>query len=117
MQTRWMGFGEIEIEGRRYEHDVVIEGGEVSKRAKKASKKHRDAYGHTPLSTDERIPWGGTRLIVGTGAYGKLPLMPEVAQEARKHGVEVVAVTTPEALRLIDGTPAGDIYAVLHVTC
>jgi hypothetical protein len=117
MQARWMGFGEIEIEGRRYEHDVVIEGGEVSKRAKKASKKHRDAYGHTPLSAEERIPWGGTRLIVGTGAYGKLPLMPEVEQEARTRGVELVAVTTPKALALIESLPPEDTYAILHVTC
>jgi hypothetical protein len=117
VQTRWIGFGEIEIEGRRYEHDVIIESGAVSKRAKKASKKHRDAYGHTPLSAEERIPWGGARLIVGTGAYGKLPLMPEVEREARRRGVEVVAVSTPEALALIGRTSAKDTYAILHVTC
>ena len=39
MKARWIAFGEIEIEGRRYTHDVVIEAGEVEKRRKKPSKR------------------------------------------------------------------------------
>jgi len=31
--------------------------GTVRKRKKKASKKFRDAFGHTPLSVEEKIPW------------------------------------------------------------
>ena len=45
----------------------LIEAGRVRKRKKKPSKAHREAYGHTPLSADEKLPWGGKRLIVGTG--------------------------------------------------
>jgi hypothetical protein len=68
MDARLTRFGEIEIEGRRYAHDVVIEGGRVRKRRKKPSKPMRDRYGHTPLTAAEEIPWSGRRLIVGTGA-------------------------------------------------
>lgn len=117
MKARWIGFGEIEIEGRRYDHDVLIDAGEVMKREKKPSKTYREGYGHTPLSAQERIPWGGKRLIVGTGAYGKLAVTPEVGEEARRRGIEVVAEPTEEALRLVHDTPAEDVYAVLHVTC
>ena len=53
-----------------YEHDVVIDRGDVRKRIKKPSKPHRAIYGHTPLSADEDIPWSGSQLIIGTGAYG-----------------------------------------------
>jgi len=43
-------FGSIRIDGVSYDHDVVIDRGEVRKRKKKASKKFREAFGHTPLS-------------------------------------------------------------------
>jgi len=117
MKAKWIAFGEVEIEGRRYPHDVVIDAGRVKKRRKKPSKPHRDEYGHTPLSVDETIPWGGGRLIVGTGASGSLPIMPAVFEEADRRGVEVVAVRTKDALRLLRDSPAGDVYAIVHVTC
>jgi hypothetical protein len=117
VDARMIGFGEIEIDGRRYTHDVVIDGTRVGKRHKKASKAYRDRYGHTPLSADEPLPWAGPRLIVGTGAYGSLPVMPEVFEEAERRGVEVVAAPTADALRLVGETPTGELHAVIHVTC
>ncbi len=117
METRWIGFGEIELDGRRYDHDVVIDAGVIGKRAKEPSKAYRGEYGHTPLSADEHIPWGGERLIVGTGAYGKLPVAPEVVDEARRRGIEVVAEPTEVALRLVSDCRTEDVHAVLHITC
>ena len=49
-------FGSIRIDGITYEHDVVINRGQVRKRKKRPSKRFRDAFGHTPLSVDEEIP-------------------------------------------------------------
>jgi len=70
MKARLVKFGEIEVEGERYTHDVVIDGGKVRRRKKGPSKQFREKLGHTPLSAGEKIPWGGKRLIVGTGAHG-----------------------------------------------
>ena len=117
MKAKWIAFGEVEIEGRRYTSDVVIEAGRVEKRRKKPSKQHRDEYGHTPLSAEERIPWGGRRLIVGTGASGRLPIMPAVLAEADRRGVEVVAAPTKEALKSLRDVDPKDVYAIVHVTC
>lgn len=117
MKARWIAFGEIEVEGRRFTHDVVIEAGEVAKRHKKPSKPYRAELGHTPLSAEEKIPWGGRRLIVGTGESGALPILPAVWAEAEHRGVELVALPTEEALRLIGDVDAGDVYAIMHVTC
>ena len=39
MRFEEFSFGAIRIDGATYEHDVVIDRGEVSKRRKKASKK------------------------------------------------------------------------------
>lgn len=117
MKARWIEFGEIEIEGVRYTVDIVIEAGTVKKRDKKPSKAERGRFGHTPLSAIERIPWGGKRLIIGTGESGSLPIMPDVWAEAEQRGVEIVAVPTEDALRLLCDVKAKDAYAVLHITC
>ena len=117
MKARWIAFGEIEVEGKRYTHDVVIDAGRVSKRVKKASKAYRDQFGHTPLSVKENIPWGGRRLNVATGQSGSLPIMPGVWKEAEQRGVEIVAAPTEEALRLLGDLEAKDVFAVVHVTC
>ena len=117
MKAQLMAFGEIEIDGKRYVRDVVIDGGKIRKRSKKASKVYRAADGHTPLSLRENLPWGGRHLIVGTGMYGRLPVLPEVSQEAARRKVELVVVPTETACRLLADQKDQDVYAVLHVTC
>jgi hypothetical protein len=63
-------FGSIQIDGSTYEHDVVIDRGEVRKRKKKPSKQFRDTFGHTPISLEEKIPWRCRCLVIGTGTGG-----------------------------------------------
>lgn len=72
MRFEEFSFGTIRIDGSSYDYDVVIDRGEVRKRKKKAYKKFREAFGHTPLSLEEGIPWRCRRLVVGTGT-GALP--------------------------------------------
>jgi hypothetical protein len=117
MKARLLGFGDLEVDGKRYEADVVIDRGEVRRRHKKPSKPYRDRFGHTPLSAEESIPWGGSRLVVGTGADGLLPIMTEVYEEAARRNVEIVALPTEAACRLVADLEPGDVNAVLHVTC
>jgi hypothetical protein len=117
MQVRLLRFGSIEVEGRQYNNDIVIEGGRVRKRKKKPSKPYRDEFGHTPLSADEELPWGGERLIIGTGAYGLLPIMPQVLEEAGRRGVDLTALPPEDTCRLIAGLDLDEVHAVLHVTC
>ena len=108
-------FGSIRINGVSYEHDVVIDRGEIRKRDKKPSKKFRDDFGHTPLSIKEEIPWKCHRLVIGTGG-GALPVMPEVKQEARRREIELIIVPTEEAIEVLEADPE-DTNAILHVTC
>ena len=67
MQFEEFSFGSIRIDGVTYEHDVLVDRGEVRKRKKKPSRKFRKAFGHTPLSMEEEIPWKCQRLVIGTG--------------------------------------------------
>jgi hypothetical protein len=109
-------FGSITIDGRTYEHDVVLDGGSIAKRSKKPSKQYQVRYGHTPLSAEEDIPWGCSRLVIGTGAAGSLPVMDDVKKEAERRGVELVMLPTEEAIALLRSAKDGT-NAVLHVTC
>jgi hypothetical protein len=117
MRARLTGFGVIEIDGERFERDVVIDQGRVGKRDKRASKPLRERYGHTPLSLLEPIPWRCRRLIVGTGAMGSLPIDPEVLAEAARRGVEIVAIPTEEACELLGDADLATTNVILHVTC
>jgi hypothetical protein len=108
-------FGTLRIDGSAYEQDVIIDRGKIRKRKKAPSRKFRDEFGHTPLSIEEKIPWKCNRLVIGTGAYGRLPVMKEVKLEAERRHVELVIVPTSEALRLIERDSAAN--AILHVTC
>jgi len=117
MDAELIRFGLVEIDGERYDYDVVIDAGVVGKRKKKPSKRYRPEYGHTPLSADEALPWGGAQLIIGTGTYGDLPITPTVREEADRRGVELVVLPTEEACGLIRARKRGKVYAVLHVTC
>lgn len=109
-------FGSILIDDKSYEHDVIIDRGEILKRKKKPSKQFQDQFGHTPLSIEECIPWKCRRLIIGTGAHGRLPVMEEVKREARRRRVELLILPTAEAIKRL-GQDAADTNAILHVTC
>jgi hypothetical protein len=116
MQFGNFSFGSIRIDGTAYEHDVVIDRGEVRSRKKKASKKFRDEFGHTPLSLAEKIPWKCDRLVIGTGANGRLPVMKEVLNEAQRRKIELLIFPTAQAIEVLKEEPK-DTNAILHVTC
>ena len=115
MRFEELSFGSIRIDGVTYEHDVVIDRGEVRKRRKRASKKFRDAFGHTPLSIEEGIPWKCRRLVIGTGS-GALPVMDEVKREAKRRRIKLVILPTVEAVEELRQNP-DQTNAILHVTC
>ena len=108
-------FGSIRIDGVTYGHDVVIDGGEVTKRKKKPSKKFRDEFGHTPLSLEEKIPWKCRRLVVGTGT-GRLPVMEDLKREAKRRKIELLILPTVQAIKVLE-RDAAKTNAILHVTC
>lgn len=117
MQARLIAFGVLEVEGVEYTRDVVIDQGRVRRRHKGPSKGLRDQYGHTPLTSAEAMPWGGRRLIVGTGAQGGLPITPDVYAEAARRGIAVDVMPTKDACRLLRDLRPEKIRAVLHITC
>jgi len=115
MRFQKFSFGSIQIDGVTYEHDVVIDRGDVRKRKKKPSKKFRDQYGHTPVSVEEKIPWQCRRLIIGTGS-GALPVMDDVKIEAKRRKIVLLVLPTTEAIEELK-KHQDETNAILHVTC
>ena len=109
-------FGRIKIDDVMYERDVVIDRGRIRKRKKEPSKKFGAEFGHTPVSVEERIPWKCQRLVIGTGRYGSLPVMDEVKKEAHRRKIDLLILSTDEALEALSAKPEHT-NAILHVTC
>jgi hypothetical protein len=54
--------------------------------------------------------------VVCSGAYGALPVMQQVRDEARRRKVELVVLPTADAIGALTKAKA-DTNAILHLTC
>ena len=100
MKIEGTTFGTITIDGKTYDHDVVIRlSGEIVKRKKKLSKR---LYGTSHvLSKDEAkflLEEGCEQIIIGSGQMGNVHLSPEAEAYFKKHGCKVRLEPTGEAI-------------------
>jgi hypothetical protein len=117
MHIEYPAFGTIVIDGERYDHDVVIADGGVRARDKGPSRPLKGRHGHTPLSVNEDIPWSSPKLVIGSGYSGRLPVLSEIEDEARKKNVELEVMPTAGAVELLNQEGSSGVSAILHVTC
>lgn len=111
-------FGSVTIEGKVYEHDVIIRlDGQVKKRKKKLSKA---VYGtsHTISLAEARhvCQEGAERLIIGSGQDGTVTLSDEATAYLERNGCQVKLLPTPEAIPAWNEAK-GHVIGLLHVTC
>ena len=111
-------FGAITVDGKTYDHDVIIRlSGKVEKRRKRLSKKE---YGTSHVISKEEADFvfedGCELLIVGAGQQGNVRLSPEASEYFDKKRCRVVLQPTPEAIRAFNQSREKKI-ALMHVTC
>jgi hypothetical protein len=111
-------FGSVTIDGKVFEHDVLIRlGGQVEKRKKKLSKA---VYGtsHTiSLAEAEHIyEKGVARLLIGAGQHGRVALSEEAAAYFARHRCQVELLSTPEVIPVWNQAQ-GAVIGLVHVTC
>ncbi len=75
-----------------------------------------DTFGHTPVSTEEEIPWKCRELVIGTGAYGQLPVMGAAREQAERRKVTLHILPTTQAIEVLN-RKLRHTNAILHVTC
>ena len=85
-------FGTITIDGKTYEHDVVVRlSGEVVKRKKKLSK---TLYGTSHVLSEDEAKFlfepGCDQVVIGSGQMGNVQLSPEAEAYFERKGCEVL---------------------------
>ena len=118
MRIEGTSFGSITIDGKTYDHDVVIRlDGAIAKRKKKLSKK---LYGTSHVVSEDEAKFvfekGSELLVLGSGQEGNVRLSPEAETYLTKKGCKVVIEPTPEALRVFNNA-RGKKVGLFHVTC
>ena len=111
-------FGSVTIDGKVFEHDVLIRlGGKVEKRNKKLSKA---VYGtsHTISLAEARHVHqkGAGRLLIGAGQQHRVRLSEEAAAHFKHHRCQVELLSTPEMIPVWNQAE-GAVIGLVHVTC
>ena len=111
-------FGSVTIDGKVFDHDVLIRlSGKVEKRKKKLSKA---VYGtsHTiSLAEASHVhPKGAGRLLIGAGQQGRVRLSEEAAALFERRRCRVELLPTPEMISVWNRAE-GAVIGLVHVTC
>ena len=111
-------FGSITIDGKTYEHDVIIRlSGQVVKRRNKLSK---ETYGTSHILSKEEAKsiyeQGCDLVIIGAGQEGNVRLSPEASDYFEKKGCAVTVQPTPDAIQFFNESRIKKI-GLMHVTC
>ncbi|HTT47166.1 MAG TPA: MTH938/NDUFAF3 family protein [Pseudolabrys sp.] len=111
-------FGQITIDGKTYDHDVIIRlSGEILKRKKKLSKR---LYGTSHVVSEDEAKFvfekDCRRLILGSGQQGNVRLSPEAEAFFAKKDCQIVIQPTPQAIRTFNDAH-GKKIGLFHVTC
>lgn len=114
MMARLTGyrFGRVEVDGREETRDLIVLPGRVVRNWWR-----RD--GHTLAIDDleavlEDLP---ERLVVGTGAAGRMRPDPAALRALKQRGIEVDVLPTDEAVQRYGELDPARAAAALHLTC
>src|SRR5438270_11891605 len=118
MEIERTTFGTITIDGKTYEHDVIIRlSGEVERRKKKLSKKY---YGTSHVLSKDEAKFiyedGCEQLILGSGQMDNVHLSPEAEASFATKGCTAVLQPTPTASHTFNNSNAKQI-GLCHITC
>jgi hypothetical protein len=114
MNINRTGFGWIEIDGRRYSHDVIVRpDGMILNRYDGFS---GDSHLFTRSEADKVLVPHADQMVVGTGQMGILCVAPEVTGYLKQQNVNVFVQTTPRAIQTFNSL-SGSKCGVFHVTC
>lgn len=106
------GFGRVTIDGREETRDVIV----LPERVVRGWWR-KEGHGLVLDDLDEVLDELPERLLVGTGAYGRLRPDPATLEGLRARGVNVEVLPTAEAVQRYAQLDPGKTAAALHLTC
>lgn len=114
MEVGPTGFDWIEVDGRRYPHDIIIyTDGAIEDRYKEF---HWTSHTLTKEEVIKVTRGDPQVLVVGTGQYGILAPTPEALEYIRSRKLRLITAPTPEAVKEFNSLK-GARCALFHVTC
>jgi hypothetical protein len=105
-------FGRVLVDGDEHHQDVIVLPGRVV-----AGWWRREGHGLVLDDLEEVLDELPARLVIGTGAYGRLEPDPATLDALRRRGIEVDALPTGDAVRLFAELEPARTAAALHLTC
>ena len=105
-------FGRVVVDGREETADVIVLPERVVRNWRR-----RDGHGLTISDLDGVLDDLPDRLLIGTGANGRLHPDPVTLVLLRQRGIEVEALPTDEAVRRFQELDPSATAAALHLTC
>jgi hypothetical protein len=111
-------FGSVSIDGKVFEHDVLIRlGGKVEKRKKKLSKAvYGTSYTISLAEAKHLHQKGVVRLLIGAGQQGRVRLSEEAAAFFERRRCRVELLPTPGMIPVWNQAE-GAVIGLVHVTC
>jgi hypothetical protein len=105
-------FGRVVVDGREETADVIVLPDRVVRNWRR-----RDGHSLVLEDLDDVVDELPGRLVLGTGANGRLRPDPVTLKLLRQRGVEVEALPTDEAVRRFQELDPAATAAALHLTC
>jgi hypothetical protein len=105
-------FGRVLIDGEEHTKDVIVLPHRVV-----GSWWRREGHALVLEDLEEVIDELPERLIVGTGAYGRMKPDPAALEQLRAGEIEVESLPTPDAVRRFGELDEARTAAALHLTC
>ncbi len=112
-------FGQVTVDGKRYEHDIVIFPDKIIRRKKCITKdKHGTSHKFTRDEMEEYLDQADRSIkevIVGTGQYDKLGLLPETKDHLEEKDIYFEEKRTEDLVG--EDLGEGSKLVIIHVTC
>jgi len=107
-------FGRIVIDGREYTADVIVLPDRV-----KSGWWRKEGHQLCTEDIEAVLREGPEALVVGTGYYGLMKVLPETRERLKKEGIRLVAEKTKEACEAYNSLlrESKKAAAALHLTC
>jgi hypothetical protein len=105
-------FGRIVVDGQEERRDLIILPGRVVRNWWR-----RDGHALVDEDLDEVLDGLPERLVIGTGADGRMRPEPRTLDRLRARGVTVESLPTDQAVRRYGELDPARSAAALHLTC
>ena len=106
------GFGRVTVDGREETRDVIVLPERIVH-----DWWRKEGHGLVLEDLDEVLDELPERLLLGTGAYGRMRPDPRALETLRARGIEVEVLPTADAVQRYTQLDPWKTAAALHLTC